>query len=131
MGLDEDPARLVPAARAAGNLLDLLEAALGGAKVAAGESEIGVHHADQGEVGKVIAFGHELRTDDDIDCAGVHRTDELCSPHRGPDRIRSDDCRSCFREQSGNLVGDSLDARVRRRRGCPPRRTPDRPWAAA
>ena len=69
VGLDEHAAGLVAAAGAAGDLLDLLEAALGGAQVAAGEAEVGIDHADQGEVGEVIALGDQLGADDDVDLA--------------------------------------------------------------
>ena len=47
MGLDQYPARLVAAAGAAGDLLDLLEASLGGAQIAARQAEVGIDHADQ------------------------------------------------------------------------------------
>src|SRR5437763_10807646 len=52
VGLDEYASGLVAAAGAAGDLLDLLEAALGRAQVAAGEAEIGVDDADQSEIGE-------------------------------------------------------------------------------
>ena len=77
VGLDQDAARLVAAAGAAGDLRDLLEAALGGAQVAAGKAEVGIDHADQGEVGEMIALGDELGADDDVDLARLHRADEL------------------------------------------------------
>ena len=73
MGLDQHAARLVAAPGAAGDLLDLLEAALGGAQVAARQAEIGVDHPDQGQVGEVIALGDQLGADDDVDLAGFHR----------------------------------------------------------
>ena len=131
MGLDEHAAGLVAAAGAAGDLLDLLEAALGGAEVAAGEAEVGVDHADQRQVGEVIALGDQLRADHDVDRAGLHRADELGRAQRRPDGVGGDDRRPRFGEQLGDLVGDALDARARRRRGCPPRRIPGTPWAAA
>ena len=77
MGLDQHAARLVAAPGAAGDLLDLLEAALGGAQVAALQAEIGIDHADQGQVGEVIALGDQLGADDDVDLACLHRRDEL------------------------------------------------------
>ena len=77
VGLDEHPSGLVAAPGAAGDLLDLLEAALGRAQVAAGQAEVGIDHADQGEIGEVIALGHQLGADDYVDRAGLHRADEL------------------------------------------------------
>ena len=111
MGLDEHAPRLVAAAGAARDLLDLLEAALGRAKVAAGEAEVGIDDADQRQVGEVVALGHQLGADDDVDRARFHRADELGGPERRPDGVRGDDRRPRIREQLGDLVGDPLDAR--------------------
>ena len=110
MGLDEHAARLVAAAGAAGDLADLLEAALGGAQVAAGKAEIGIDHADQGQVGEVIALGDELGADDDVDLARLHPRDELGRLGRRPDRVGGDDRGARVGEQRGDLVGDPLDA---------------------
>ena len=46
-----------------------LEGALGGARVAVAEAEIGVDNADQIELGKMVALGDELRADDDVEAA--------------------------------------------------------------
>ena len=110
MGLDEHAARLVAAPGAAGDLLDLLEAALGRAQVAAGEAEVGIDHADQGQVGEVIALGDQLGADDDVDRAGFHRADELGRAQRRPDGVGGDDRGARIGEQLGDLVGDALDA---------------------
>ena len=48
------------------DLVQHLEAAFGGAQVAAVEPEIGVDHSDQGKVRKVVPLGDELGADDDI-----------------------------------------------------------------
>ena len=49
-GLHIGPARFFSAPRAAGNLVEKLKRALGGARVAIGQPDIGVNHADQGQV---------------------------------------------------------------------------------
>ena len=87
MGLDQHPARLVAAPGAAGDLLDLLEAALGGAQIAAVEPEVGIDHADQGQVGEMIALGDQLGADDDVDLARLHPRDELGGLGGRPDRV--------------------------------------------
>ena len=110
MGLDEDAAGLVAAAGAAGDLADLLEAALGRAQIAARQAEIGVDHADQGEVGEMIALGDELGADDDVDLARLHPGDELGRLGRRPDRVGGDDRGARLGKQRGDLVGDPLDA---------------------
>ena len=110
MGLDQDASGLLAAAGAAGDLHDLLEAALGRAQIAAGQAEIGIDHSDQGQVGEMIALGDELGADDDVDRAGFHPADELGGLGRRPDRVRSDDRGSRVGEQRADLVGDPLDA---------------------
>ena len=51
-GLQQHPARRLGAAGAAGDLVQQLEGALGRAQIAAGQAEIGIDHADQGQIGK-------------------------------------------------------------------------------
>ena len=126
VGLDQHPARLLAAPGAAGDLGDLLEAALGGAQIAARQAEIGVDHADQGEVGEMIALGDELGADDDVDLARLHPPDELGRLGRRPDRVRGDDRGARVGEQGRDLVGDPLDAGPDRRPGSLPRRIPGR-----
>ena len=109
MGLDQHPARLVAAPGAAGDLLDLLEAALGGAQIAARQAEVGVDHPDQRQVGEMIALGDQLGADDDVDLAGLHRRDELGGARRRPDGVGGDDRGARFGKQRGDLVGDALD----------------------
>ena len=110
MGLDQHAARLVAAPGAPGDLLDLLEAALGGAQVAALKAEVGIDHPDQGQVGEVIALGDQLGADDDVDLARLHRRDELGGARRRPDGVAGDDRGARFGEQRRDLVGDALDA---------------------
>ena len=109
MGLDQHPPGLVAAAGAAGDLADLLEAALGGAQVAALQAKVGIDHADQRQVGEVIALGHQLRADDDVDLARLHRGDEFGGALRRPDGVAGDDRDARFGEQGRDLVGDALD----------------------
>ena len=54
------------ASGAADHLMQQLESALGGAWIAVGETEIGVDNADQVELREVMAFGDQLRADDDV-----------------------------------------------------------------
>ena len=61
----------VAAAGASGHLPKELEGALGRAGIGVGETDVGVDHADQGQMRKIMAFGHELRTDDEV--AGAAR----------------------------------------------------------
>ena len=110
--LDEDAAGLFPAPRASGHLHDLLEAALGRAQVAALEREIGIDHADQREVGEVVALGDQLGAHDDVDVARLHRADEFGGARGGPDGVGGDDRSLRVGEQCRDFVGDALDTRA-------------------
>ena len=77
VGLDQHAPGLVAAPGASGDLLDLLEAALGGAQVTALQGQVGIDHPDQGQIGEVVALGDQLRADDDVDLASVHCRDEF------------------------------------------------------
>ena len=77
---------------AAGDLGQELEGALGRAHVAEGEAEIGVDHADQGEIGEIVPLGDELGADDDVDLAlGDRRKLEPEPLHAAGDVARHDD----------------------------------------
>ena len=62
---------------AADHLMQQLERALGGARVARAEAEVGIDHADQIELGKLVPLGDELRADDDVDAALLDRAQFL------------------------------------------------------
>jgi hypothetical protein len=51
-------------------LMQQLEGAFGGARVAVGEPDIRVDNADQIEHREMVAFGDELRANDDVEAAG-------------------------------------------------------------
>ena len=65
--LQEADAAAFLAPGAADDLMQQLERALGGARVAVGEAEIGIDDADQIELREVMALGDELRADDDVE----------------------------------------------------------------
>jgi hypothetical protein len=69
IGLQQADALLAGAAGAAGDLAEQLEGALGRARIAVGQAEIGIDHADQRHVRKIVALGDELRAYDDIGLA--------------------------------------------------------------
>ena len=68
-GLQQAEALLAGAAGAAGHLAEQLEGALGGARIAIGQAEIGIDDADQRHVGEIVALGDQLRADDDVGLA--------------------------------------------------------------
>ena len=69
VGLQKAVAAAGFAAGAAGDLVQQLEGALGGARVAVVEAEIGIDDADQVELGEMMALRHQLGADDDVDVA--------------------------------------------------------------
>ena len=69
IGLDQAAAGNDLAAGAPRHLIEKLKRAFGGARVGMGKAEIGIDHADKCQAREVMALGHELRADDDVDFA--------------------------------------------------------------
>ena len=78
--LQKAEAAALLAAGAADHLMQQLERALGGARIAVGEPEIGIDDADQIELGEMVALGDELRADDDVEAALRHVVELLAQP---------------------------------------------------
>ena len=58
----------------------------------------------------MIALGHQLGADDDVDLLPLHRPDELGGPGRRPDGVAGDDHRARLGEELRDFVGDPFDA---------------------
>ena len=69
MGLQIADAAALLAAGAADHLVEQLERAFGGARIAIAQAQIGIDHADQIEPRKIMPLRHQLRADDDVDAA--------------------------------------------------------------
>ena len=69
-GLDEDFAFHLATACASSDLGEEGEGAFAGAEVGGVEGEVSIEHADEGDVGKVEAFGYHLSAEEDVDFAG-------------------------------------------------------------
>ena len=67
MRLQEAVAAPLFAPGAARDLMQQLECALGRARIAIGETEIGIDNADEIELREMMALGDELRADDDVE----------------------------------------------------------------
>lgn len=76
-GLDDDFAFEFAATGAAGDLGEELEDAFAGTEVGDVEADVGVKDADQGDVGKVEAFGDHLGADEDVDLLGLEGIEEI------------------------------------------------------
>ena len=110
MGLQVADAAALIAPRTPDHLVEQLERPLGGARIAIAEAQIRIDHANQIEPRKIMAFGHQLRADDDVDAAfrdfvelaahGLDRGDEIARQHHGA-RIR---------KQRSRLFLQALDA---------------------
>ena len=70
-GLDDDFALQLAAPGPPSDLGDELEGALAGAEVWDVEAEVGIKDANEGDVGKMEAFGDHLGADEDIDLLGA------------------------------------------------------------
>ncbi len=135
------PPRL--AAGAADHLMQKLEGALGGARIAVGKAEIGVDDADQIELRKMVALGDELRADHDVEAALRDVVELLAQPLHGVDQIAGEHQDARLGKQLGRLLLQPLDAGTDRdeaalrlafrallRRAAPNSRSGDRPAAA-
>ena len=94
MRLQKADAAALLAAGAADHLMQQLERALGGARIAVGKPEIGIDDADQIELGKMMPLGDELRADDDVEAALRHVVELLRAAARPirPDRWTAPGC---------------------------------------
>ena len=111
MGLDQGPARPLGAAGAAGDLVQELKGPLGGAQVAAVEAEIGVDHADQGQIREVVALGRDLGADQDVDLARPPCARPRRSPLRGaPSVSQVKSATPRVGKERVRLLGQPLDA---------------------
>ena len=123
-GIERLDIRLALPRAAAGSpdhLRQQLEGALGGAKIRDTEPDVGRHHADQRDLGKIVALGDHLRADEHIQLAPreapKHAGDRAATTHR----IAID-----ARDTRVGIVGpdlrlDALGADSRDTRGTRPR----------
>ena len=121
-GLQQHPPRRLGAAGAAGDLVQQLHRALGGAQIAAGEAEIGVHHADQRQMREMPAFGDDLRADEQIDLARRDRARRLGRGVRAGQRVARHHQAARVGEQRRRFLGDALDAGADGGQAVSPRR---------
>lgn len=111
IGLQHDPARLFVAAGAASDLMQQLIGAFRRPQIAAGQAEIRIDHADQGQVWEMVSFCDDLGTDDDIDLVIEDLGNKCCGFGRSVDGIAGGDAKSRVRQESHHLFRQSLYAR--------------------
>jgi hypothetical protein len=92
-----------------------LEGALGRARIAIAETEIGIDNADQIELGKMMALGHQLRADDNVKAARRHVVEFLAQALHGLHQIAREHQNALVGKQLGRLLFQPLDARPYRR----------------
>ena len=110
-GLQQGAARLFAAPGAARHLIEQLKRALGGARIAIGQADIGVHHADQSQKRKIMALGDQLRADDEIELMLRHRL-QFGAHALGPARhVGGQNQQARVGKKLGGLLGQSLDPR--------------------
>ena len=76
-GLQQHLAGRLRTSGATGNLMQQLYGPLRRAQVAAGQSEVGIHHANEGEVREVPALGDDLGADDKVHLAALDHVGSL------------------------------------------------------
>ena len=99
------------AAGAADHLMQKLERALGGARIAIAQAEIGIDHADQIEHREVMALGDQLGADDDVELAGGDIGEFLAHALDRGDQIARQHQHARVGKQRAHLLFEALDAR--------------------
>ena len=119
MGLQIAEAAAGLAAGAADHLMQQLKGALGGARIAVAEAEIGVDHADQIEHRKMMALGDHLRADDDVEPARATSANssrrrstvhEIARQHQNARRGNSSCTSSSSRSTPGPMAANEFAA---------------------
>ena len=77
IGLEIDLSRPRFPPGASRHLVEKLEGAFAGTQVAPGQAKVGIHHADQGQSGKMMAFGDDLGADKKVDFTVTHANQNL------------------------------------------------------
>ena len=95
-----------------------LERALGRARIAIRQAEIGIDDADQIELREMMALGDKLRADDDVELAFGHVVEFLAQPLDQFHQIAGEHEDALVGKQLGRLLLQPLDARPDRRRSC-------------
>src|SRR5262249_46559341 len=98
------------ASGAARDLMQELERALGRARIAVGETEIGVDDADQVELGEMVTLGDKLRADDEVDAAFLDLLELLAHALDRRDQVAGKHQHARLRKQRRDLLLDALDA---------------------
>src|SRR6478752_1404061 len=114
VGLDQAAAGNGLAAGAPRHLIEKLKRALRGARIGMGEAKIGVDHADQRQAREVVAFGHELRADDDVDLAVLDLAQGLAQIADARREIARQEHAARLGEEGSDLLVDALNARPAR-----------------
>jgi len=110
VGLQQSDALPPCAAGPAGHLAEQLEGPFGGARIAIGEPEIGIDHADQRHVRKIVTLGDELRADDDVRLALGHCLELQPHPFHAAENVGGQHDGAGIGKVAGHLLGDSLHA---------------------
>ena len=95
---------------AADHLMQQLERALGRARIAVAQAEVGIDDADQIELREMMALGDELRADDDVEAALRDVVELRAQPLDRLDQIARQHQDARLRKQLGRLLLQPLDA---------------------
>ncbi len=112
VGLDDDQAGLVGAARPPRDLGEQLEGALHGAEVGPGQPHIGVHHPHQRHAREVQALRHHLRAHEHLHLAPGKGGQDLRVGALAPNRVSVHPRQADLGEPPLKLLGDALGAQA-------------------
>ena len=81
------------------------------------QAEVGVDHADQGQVGEVMALGDHLGADQEVELAVADLAQQLGRGRRPGQGVAGQQCGPGLGEERGDLLGQALDPRAAGRQG--------------
>ena len=108
--LQQDAPRPQRPAGAAADLGEELKRPLGRAQIAAGEAEIGIDDADQGQQREVIALGDDLGADDHVDGVRLDPRDQGGGGGGSAQRVAGGKFEPGVGQERRHLLGQALDA---------------------
>ncbi len=110
--LQQGAPRPLSAPGPARHLIEQLKRPLGGARIAIGQPDVGVHHADQSQMWEMMALGDELGADDQIEFAILHRLQFGPHPLRSARHVRGQHQQARLGEKLGGLLRKAFDPRA-------------------
>ena len=112
--LQIDHAFFLAASRTPGNLRQQLERLFACPEVGSHQPEVGIDHAHQRQIGKVMSLGQNLRTDENVNFLVCRPVDNVRNLLVVGGNVAGKDGSARFGKTVAHFFGDSLHARAAR-----------------